>query len=44
LQKRQTRKKRRFYGCSRYPECDYITWKAPEEGATAVPALNHAGK
>lgn len=27
--KRRTRKGRIFYGCSRFPECDYTTWKKP---------------
>ena len=26
---RQTRKRRRFYGCSTYPECDYTSWQRP---------------
>lgn len=26
---RKTRKGRRFYGCSRYPECDFTSWKKP---------------
>jgi DNA topoisomerase I len=29
LVKRQTRKKRVFYGCSRYPDCDFSSWKEP---------------
>lgn len=30
LVERKTRAKRRtFYGCSRYPECDYVTWDKP---------------
>ena len=30
LQKRRTRKGRQFYGCSRYPDCDYTTWQRPQ--------------
>lgn len=26
---RRTKKGRRFYGCSRYPECDFTTWQKP---------------
>jgi DNA topoisomerase-1 len=26
---RRTKKGRRFYGCSRYPECDFTTWFKP---------------
>ena len=29
LVKRFTRKKRLFFGCSRYPNCDYATWVNP---------------
>ena len=27
--KRKTRKGRTFYGCSRYPDCEFISWKKP---------------
>ena len=27
--RRKTRKGRTFYGCSKYPECDFTTWKQP---------------
>lgn len=27
---RRTRKGRVFFGCSRYPDCDYTTWKLPK--------------
>jgi DNA topoisomerase-1 len=27
--KRRTRRGRVFYGCSRYPECDWSTWDTP---------------
>lgn len=26
---RKTKRKRSFYGCSRYPECDFMTWDKP---------------
>lgn len=29
LAARRTKQKRRFYGCVRYPECDYVSWKVP---------------
>lgn len=29
LIERRTRSGRRFYGCSRYPECDFTTWYRP---------------
>ena len=28
---KKTRRGRTFYGCSRYPECDYSTWKLPKK-------------
>ncbi len=28
---KKTKKGRRFYGCSRYPECDYASWKDPSK-------------
>lgn len=28
---RYTKKKRMFYGCSRYPKCDFASWKNPME-------------
>ena len=28
---KKTRKGRVFYGCSRYPKCDYASWKNPLE-------------
>lgn len=30
LVERMTRKRRMFYGCSRYPDCKYATWKRPQ--------------
>jgi DNA topoisomerase-1 len=26
---RKTKRKRSFFGCSRYPECDFMTWDKP---------------
>ncbi|MDU1374811.1 MAG: topoisomerase DNA-binding C4 zinc finger domain-containing protein, partial [Staphylococcus epidermidis] len=26
---RKSKKNRIFYGCSRYPECDFISWDKP---------------
>jgi len=26
---RRTKKGRKFYGCSRYPECDFVSWEKP---------------
>lgn len=28
---RKTKKGRTFYGCSRYPDCDYATWQKPKK-------------
>lgn len=28
---RRTRKRRMFYGCSRYPECDFASWNDPRK-------------
>lgn len=28
---RRTRRGRNFYGCENYPECDYVTWDAPQK-------------
>jgi len=28
---RKTRRKRSFYGCTRYPECDFMIWDRPAE-------------
>ncbi len=27
---RRTKKRRMFYGCSRYPKCDFVSWKKPD--------------
>ncbi len=29
---RKTRRGRTFYGCSRYPECDFVSWQEPVSG------------
>lgn len=29
LLERRSRKGRRFYGCARYPECDFVSWSRP---------------
>ncbi len=29
LAEKRTRNKRIFYGCSNYPECDFVSWKRP---------------
>jgi len=29
---RATRKGKRFFGCSKYPNCDYVSWDEPVEG------------
>jgi DNA topoisomerase-1 len=26
---RKTKRKRSFYGCSRYPDCDFVSWDKP---------------
>lgn len=28
---KKTKKGRKFYGCSRYPDCDYATWTKPKQ-------------
>lgn len=33
---KKTKKGRRFYGCSRYPECDYASWKDPKKAEEAT--------
>ncbi|WP_368078400.1 type I DNA topoisomerase [Listeria monocytogenes] len=30
---RKSKKKRIFYGCDRYPDCDYVSWDKPVERA-----------
>lgn len=32
---RQTKKRRIFYGCSRWPKCDYATWQKPDNNIKA---------
>ena len=29
LMEKNSRKNRRFYGCERYPECDFVSWEMP---------------
>ncbi len=29
---KRTKRRRIFYGCSRYPECDYASWTNPTLG------------
>lgn len=31
LTKRSTKKRRIFYGCTRYPDCDFVSWYAPND-------------
>lgn len=31
LIERKTKKRRSFWGCSKYPECDYATWEKPQK-------------
>jgi len=28
---KRTKKRRIFYGCSRWPKCEYASWKNPKE-------------
>lgn len=39
LVERKTRQRRLFYGCSRYPDCTYATWKRPasQQGGQGEP-------
>jgi DNA topoisomerase-1 len=41
---RQTRKRRTFWGCSIYPECDYATWDNPTVRKDADPENEVAGE
>ena len=41
IAERRTRKGRNFWGCLRYPECDYSTWNQPV--AVACPACGFVG-
>jgi DNA topoisomerase I len=41
LAERRTRKGRNFFGCLRYPECDYSTWNRPV--AVACPSCGFLG-
>lgn len=46
---RKTKKGRKFYGCSKYPECDFVTWdepvseKCPECGSLMVKKYSKKG-
>ena len=31
LLEKTSRKGRKFYGCERYPECDFVSWEMPVE-------------
>ncbi len=31
LMEKTSRKNRKFYGCERYPECDFVSWEMPVE-------------
>ena len=33
-----SRKGRKFYGCERYPECDFVSWDLPGERRSAPSA------
>lgn len=37
LAERTTKRHRHFWGCSRYPECDYATWDDPHKPAKTKP-------
>ncbi|MBS4008275.1 MAG: type I DNA topoisomerase [Clostridium sp.] len=39
LVERKTKRRRNFYGCSRYPECDFTTWDVPQK--TKCPKCNY---
>ena len=28
---KKSKKGRKFYGCSRYPDCDFVTWSEPSK-------------
>ncbi|GHS98104.1 DNA topoisomerase 1 [Synergistales bacterium] len=44
--KRKSKKGRTFYGCSRYPDCDYVAWNRPtdEKCPSCGAALQKKGK
>jgi len=29
LMEKTSKKNRKFYGCERYPECDFVSWEMP---------------
>ena len=39
LVERKTKQRRKFYGCSSYPECDFTTWDIPQK--TKCPKCNY---
>jgi len=41
LAERRTRRRRTFYGCLRYPDCDFTTWNKPV--AVACPSCGFVG-
>ena len=50
LLEKTSRKNRRFYGCERYPECDFISWdkpadeKCPQCGHYMIEKRNNKGE
>ncbi len=42
--RRRTRKGRTFYGCSRYPDCDYASWTAPGSEPSSKGGPSSGGK
>jgi DNA topoisomerase I len=50
LVERRTKKRRIFYGCSRYPECEWMSWTkplnqlCPDDGGLLVEAGRDKGK
>ncbi|MBS3983173.1 MAG: type I DNA topoisomerase [Dethiobacter sp.] len=36
LVERKTKRRRKFYGCSSYPECDFTTWDIPQKAKCPV--------
>ena len=45
-----SRKNRKFYGCERYPDCDFVSWdkpvtdKCPSCGSYMVEKINRKGE
>ncbi len=50
LLEKTSRKNRRFYGCEKYPECDFISWdkpageKCPKCGQYMIEKKNNRGE